>query len=121
METIYHNRGDTLTIIIECQKHDGTPLDITGYKFFATFKKKSDTDATDGLAVFKKDWDVHADQTNGKTLFTATSIEMNIDEGIYLGDVQSVAPSVTLGGPPIVDTPAIFNIIIEPTATNRTT
>jgi hypothetical protein len=121
METIYHNRGDTFSALIQCQKHDGTPLDITGYKFFATFKKKSDTDAADAQAVFKKDWDVHVDAVNGKTLFTATSTEMNIDEGLYLGDVQSVVPGLAPGDPSTVDTPAIFNIIIEPTATNRTT
>ena len=121
METIYHNRGDTLSIIIECQKSDGTPLDITGVEFFATFKNKPDSDSTDGLAVFKTKWTTHTDAIGGKTFFTATSEEMTIPEGVYIGDVQFVTPNPVAGGPPIVETPAIFNVIILPTVTNRIT
>ena len=121
METIHHNRGDTLSIIIECQKSDGTPLDITGVEFFATFKTEPDFDNRDDQAVFKTKWNTHIDSINGKTLFSATSEEMTIPEGVYIGDVQFVTPNPVAGGPPIVETPAIFNVIILPTVTNRIT
>jgi hypothetical protein len=118
METIYHNRGDTLSIIIECQKNDGTPLDITGFEFFATMKRQYDNDSTDSAAPFKKNWSVHADPTNGKTLLQATAAEMDIPTKTYLMDVQCKIPSVN-DEPSIILTPAQFYIFIQNTVTNR--
>jgi hypothetical protein len=113
MQTIIHYKGDTLSIIIECTKNDGTPLDITGFEFFATMKARFDNDSTDSIAPFKKNWSVHADPTNGKTLLEATATEMDIAPKTYLMDVQYRTPDDT------IVTPAQFYIQILPTVTNR--
>jgi hypothetical protein len=68
---------------------------------------------TDATAVFKKNWSVHADPVNGKTLLQATATEMEIPTKTYLMDVQYKTPDNT------VLTPAQFQIVIQNTVTNR--
>ena len=88
MTNLTHYRGDTLSRLITITNSDGTAFNLTGYTAFFTIKNISDNSADDSGAILAKSWTTHSDPTNGKTLLTATSAEMAIDEGTYKYDVQ---------------------------------
>lgn len=97
MTNLTHYRGDTLSRQITITQSDGAALDLTGYTAYFTIKEISDNSADDTNALLAKSWTNHSDPTNGKTILSATSAEMSIDEGTYKYDVQikSVANVVT--------------------------
>ena len=88
MTNLTHYRGDTLSRLITITKSDGTAFNLTGYTAFFTIKNISDNSADDTSALLAKNWTTHVDPTNGKTLLTATSAQMSIEEGTYKYDVQ---------------------------------
>lgn len=88
MTNLTHYRGDTLSRLITITNSDGTAFNLTGYTAFFTIKNISDNSADDSSAILAKNWTTHSDPVNGKTILTATSTEMAIDEGTYKYDIQ---------------------------------
>ena len=79
-------QGDSAPQIIRVFK-DGERLNITGYTFNFTVKKKV-TD-TDDDAMIKIDWSSHTDPTQGQTLLDIPpSATKNLEPGKYVFDIQ---------------------------------
>jgi len=114
MQTLKHNKGDTLIYLFQVLDEAGLPIDITGAKFYATIKKRFDVDNTDALAVFKKEWTTHTNPTLGESQLTATAQEMDITAGMYVMDIQMKTGTNT------ITTMAVFQLEIVNTVTNRT-
>ena len=88
-------KGDTSPFTVNVLVND-VALNITGYTFFFTAKKKiGDTDAN---AVIAKTITDLADPTHGIMTILLTSDDTDITSGTYLYDIQMVSPSTGTSG-----------------------
>ena len=80
-------RGDDFIATITL-KVDNTPVDITGYTFFFTVKKRNDNVVNDSTALIQKIITSHTDPTNGITTLDLSNTDTDITPGEYFYDVQ---------------------------------
>lgn len=85
--TIYDNNDKVINLNLN--DANGDAIDITGYKFIFTIKKKdSDTDAQ---ALLKKEVTSHSNPTGGITSIFLTDADTNLSAGDYPYDIQMIA------------------------------
>jgi len=86
-------RGDDNEFNFAIKNINKIPIDITGWKFSITIKRK--TSQTDDDADFKKDVTTHTSPTLGLTKILLTHAETDGLVGIYQYDIQYKSSSTT--------------------------
>ena len=104
-------RGDTKPYKLVFKNPDGDPVDVSGYKVM--FTAKADTGDADNAAKISKTITV-TDGTSGEVELVLSASDTDIDAGIYVYDVQLVAPSGN------VHTPLNGTMTVEDDVTKRT-
>ena len=79
-------RGDTKTLNLTFKDDTGTPVNLTGSKVYLTVKKS--VNDSDDDALIKKDVTGHTNATAGETQITLSATDTNIEEGLYVWDIQ---------------------------------
>ncbi len=101
IEHFFFYRGDTQVFPLKITTSDNVPIDISGHAWWFTMKRSAGD--PDSEAVFQKRVVFPAGDASllGAGVLTLTSDETRtIEPGIYLYDMQLVAP----GSPPVVTT-----------------
>jgi len=86
---IYEGEDKVWTVTITDSA--GDPIDITGYTFLFTVKRKLND--SDGNALIRKEITSHSDPTNGITEITLVSADTNDKSGNFFYDYQWLSDS----------------------------
>lgn len=90
---IEYTREDNEPFAFQLNDADGNALNVSGSTFTMTVNTESDADSATSSELFTLTGTFLTDGTDGRILFTPTSVNTDLDADVYFYDVQQDTPT----------------------------